>query len=158
MGTTVKAELSYGYQLKGREGEWFVREIHSEDSDEYGLNVDWLDAEDEDDFVGVATARLLVSVGFTETDYAVEGFFDRKREALARLGVCFEHTGYEAGDLLLVTKQLGAYLGETEAVDPATLVAEVNEMVAERLRNALSVLGLTPLQEQPAWFLTAYMG
>jgi len=62
-------------------------------------------------------------------------------------------------DLLLVTKQIGAYLGNAEVIDPAILVAEGERGDADaRLRSALAVLGLTPVQEQPAWLLTAYRG
>jgi hypothetical protein len=159
MGTTIKAELSYGYRLQGDDGRWLVREVHPEDSDEWGLNLDWYEAdEDEDNFDDEAEKRLLASVGFTETDYNVDGYFDRQRAAKSRLGVRLDRTGYEAGDLMLVTTQYGAYLGEAEPIDPAVLAAETSGPADERLRNALAVLGLTPLQEQPAWLLTAYRG
>lgn len=157
MGVTVKADLSYGYRLQGSDGQWLVREVHPEDADEYGLNLDWFD-DDEDYFDGTAKRRLLASVGFTETDYDVDGYFDRLNAAEERLGVQLERTGYEGEDLLLVTKQLGAYCGEAEEIDPAVLAAEASGEAGERLRNALAVLGLTPLQEQPAWLLTAYRG
>lgn len=156
MGITIKAELSYGYLLQGDEGRWLVREVHPEDSNEWGLNLDWLD--DEDSFDDAAEKRLLASVGFTETDYLVDGYFDRQDAAKAQLGVKLERTGYEAGALALVTKQIGAYLGEAEEIDPGVLTAEAAGGAGERLRNALTVLGLTPLQEQPAWLLTAYRG
>jgi hypothetical protein len=156
MGISVKAELSYGYRLQGGDGEWLVRESHPEDGDEWGLNLDWID--DDDSFDDVAEKRLLASAGFTETDYTADGYFDRRDAAKALLGVTLERTGWEAGDLLLVTKQLGAYCGEAEEIDPAVLAAEAGSGAGERLRAALAVLGLTPLQEQPAWLLTAYRG
>lgn len=156
MGTTIKAELSYGYRLQGGDGEWLVREVHPEDSDDWGLNVDWLD--DDDRFDEVAEKRLLASVGFTESDYTVDGYFERRDAAKAQLGVELERSGYEAGDLLLVTKQIGAYCGEAEVVDPAVLVAEAGGYADRRLRSALTVLGITPLQAEPAWLLTAYRG
>jgi hypothetical protein len=156
MGTTIKAELSYGYRLQGGDGEWFVREVHPDDSDLWGLNLDWLD--DEDAFDDVAEKRLLASVGFTETDYTADGYFERQDAAKVRLGVALERTGWEAGDLLLITKQIGAYCGEAEPVDPAVLAAEAGSDADARLRSALAVLGLTPVQEQPAWLLTAYRG
>jgi hypothetical protein len=157
MGITIKAELSYGYRLQGDDGRWLVREVHPEDSDEWGLNLDWYD-EAEGEFDDAAERRLLASVGFTETDYTVEGYFDRRRAAKSQLGVRLDRTGYEAGDLMLVTTQFAAYLGEAEPIEPAMLVAETGGQADERLRNALAVLGLTPLQEQPAWLLTAYRG
>ena len=161
MGTTIKAELSYGYRLQGSDGEWLVREVHPDDSDLWGLNLDWFDNEDgdEDNFDEAAKRRLLATVGFTETDWRVDGYHDRQRAAEDRLGVQLERTGYEAEDLLLVTKQIGAYLGNAEVIDPAILVAEGERGDADaRLRSALAVLGLTPVQEQPAWLLTAYRG
>lgn len=158
MGTTIKAELSYGYRLQGGDGEWLVHEVHPEDSDDWGLNLDWLNDEDEDRFDDAAKRRLLASVGFSETDYNVDGYFDRQRAAEAQLGVELERSGYEAEDLLLVTKQFGAYLGEAEEIDPVVLAAEAGGGAGERLRNALAVLGLTPLQAEPVWLLTAYRG
>jgi hypothetical protein len=157
MGTTIKAELSYGYRLQGGDGEWLVREVHPDDSDEWGLNLGWFN-EDEDNFDEAAGRRLLASVGFTETDYTVDGYFDRRDAAEALLGVALERTGWEANDLLLVTKQISAYLGDAETIDPAVLVAEAGGDADARLRSALAVLGLTPTQEQPAWLLTAYRG
>lgn len=157
MGTTIKAELSYGYRLQGSDGQWLVREVHPDDSDEWGLNLDWFD-EDEGSFDEAAGRRLLASVDFTETDYTVDGYFDRQRAAEGRLGVKLERTGYEAEDLLLVTKQIGAYVGEAETIDPDVLAAEAGGEADARLRSALAVLGLTPLQAQPAWLLTAYRG
>jgi hypothetical protein len=157
MGTTIKAELSYGYRLQGSGGEWLVSEVHPEDSDDWGLNLDWFD-EDEDSFDETAGRRLLASVGFTETDWRVDGYHDRQRAAEERLGVQLERTGYDAEDLLLVTKQIGVYCGEAEAIDPAVLAAEAGGDADVRLRSALAVLGLTPVQKQPAWLLTAYRG
>lgn len=158
MGTITKAELSYGYRLQGGDGAWLVREVHPEDSDEWGLNVDWITEDDEDNFDEIAKQRLLASVGFTETDYHVDGCHDRLRAAEKRLGVKLERTGWEANDLLLVTKQYSAYCGEAEPIDPAVLAAEAGGDADACLRSALAVLGLTPVQEQPAWLLTAYRG
>jgi hypothetical protein len=158
MGTITKAELSYGYRLQGGDGQWLVREVHPEDSDEWGLNVDWITEDDEDNFDEIAQQRLLASVGFIETDYNVDGFFGRQRAAEERLGVKLERTGWEFNDLLLVTKQIGAYLGEAETVDPAALAAEEASDAGDRLRSALAVLGMTPVQEKPAWLLTARKG
>lgn len=160
MGTTIKAELSYGYRLQGSDGRWLVAEVHPEDSDDRGLNLPWFDGGEDgfNSFDDAAKNRLLASIGFTETDWQADGYFDRQREAEARLGVKLERTGWEAEDLLLVTRQVGAYLGDAEVVDPAVLAAEASADTDERLRTALAVLGLTPLQEQPAWLLTAYRG
>lgn len=159
MGVTTKAELSYGYRLRANGGEWLVKEVHPDDSDEYGLNLDWLSEDDEDEFEDKATERLLAALAdFTETDWRADGYFDRQREAKARLGVAFETTGWEGEDLLLVTKQYGAYLGEAEQIDPAALLAVSDDAAGERLRKALEVLGMTPLQERPTWLLTAYRG
>jgi hypothetical protein len=157
MGTTIKAELSYGYRLQGSDGQWLVREVHPDDSDKWGLNLDWFKA-DGDGFDEAAKRRLLASVGFTETDYEVDGYFERERAAEEQLGVQFERTGWEAESLLLVTKQIGAYPSGAETIDPAVLAEEAGGDADERLRNSLTVLGLTPLQEQPAWLLTAYRG
>lgn len=156
MGMITQGELSYGYRLQGSDGTWLVREVHPEDSDEWGLNVDWLD--DEDSFDRAAKDRLLASVGFTGADYQADGYYDRRTAAEERLGVKLERTGWEAEDLLLITRQFTAELGEAQAIDPAVLLAEVQGDADEKLRQALAVLGLTPLQEQPAWLLTAYRG
>ncbi|SOE25676.1 hypothetical protein [Streptomyces sp. OK228] len=151
MGQSTNGILVYGYDLAGGDAEWKVREVG-----EYGeLRLDWLDVE-ENDFESAAEKRLMASVGFTETDYMVDGFFDREREAEARLGVEFK--SYCSGEYPMYTlaakgSVLTAYRGDCKHVD-----FTVSPEWDDKLRDALAVLGMTPTQEQAQWLLCSWWG
>lgn len=157
MGVSTSAKLIYGYRLK-TEDDWLVKEIHGPDSDEWGLNLPWL--VESDDFQDKAEERLREAVGYVEGDFNADpdGWRQRLREADAKVGVKFEAGGYEYGDLFLATKTYRADLGEVEAVTPGGLLVMSGPTANDRLRRALEVLGVTPLQESPAWLLTACRG
>src|SRR5689334_19418711 len=78
MGISTNAYLMYGYPLGDPSEGWT------------GLKdpPSWLD--DADDLESEVESRLLKSVGFMETDYMVPGYFDRKKAALAPIGVTIE--------------------------------------------------------------------
>lgn len=153
MGQSTNGILAYGYNLGGGDGEWQVAE-----ADEYGgLTVDWLDPESED---GVETAieeRMLASVGFTEQwQPGIDGYFDRKKAAEARLGVELE--SYCSGDypmyLLAATGSVQtAYRGDC---DPASF--DIDPSWDGKLAAALAALGMTPTQDQAKWLLCSYWG
>lgn len=164
MGNSARAKLMYGYRLGGGDGEWEVNEV-----DEYGsldtARFAWLPAADEDDeeddFITEAEKHLLVTIaGFTETDWRVDGYFQREREAKARLGVAFEsHCSGESPMYVLATTKISAEWGEVEAVDFAALTQQaVDERWDAKLATALRALGITPKQEQPGWLLCSYWG
>lgn len=151
MGVSTNAILLYGYNLGGCEGEWKVRE-----TDEYGaLVLDWYDWDHEDGFIGQAENRLLAASGFTETDWRADGYFDRRREAENALGVEF---GFYCSDncpmYALATHMTTVSRGNIEQIDPDAMIrGPVEHGWDAKLRNALTVLGLTPTQEQAAWLL-----
>lgn len=151
MSTSTNGILAYGYDLAGGDAEWKVREVG-----EYGeLELGWLDEED-DDFWTVAEKRLLAAAGFTETDYTVDGYWDREREAEARSGVEIE--SYCSGDysmLMLAARGsiMTAHRGDCKPVD-FTVAPDWDD----KLRAALEVLGLTPTQERAQWLLCSYRG
>jgi hypothetical protein len=157
MGSSPNGILAYGYALGGADG-WNIREV-----DEYnGIDPDkvtWYD-EDDDDFVTQAEKRLLVASGFTETDWQAEGYFDRKREAVARVGVEFRYHGNH--DYLrhsLVTKTITVEWGDAKVLDLSALLAESAEHGwDDKLAAALTALGITPTQEKPGWLLCTYYG
>lgn len=157
MSTSTNGILAYGYDLAGGDAEWKVGEVG-----EYGeLKLGWLDEED-DDFWTVAEKRLLAAAGFTETDYTVDGYWDREREAEARSGVEIE--SYCSGDysmLMLAARGsiMTAYRGDCHTVDMVALVEapSVNGW-DDKLRAALEVLGLTPTQERAQWLLCSFWG
>lgn len=98
MGMSSRARLVYGYALGGDEDSegWLI-----EEASEYGeWEPDW---QGEDGITEAAEARMLASVGFTETDWEVDGYFDRQREAKDRLGVKFVHHGGEWSCVVLAT-------------------------------------------------------
>lgn len=155
MGVSTDGILVYGYNLGGDEGGWEVAE-----AGEYGeWEPTWLDEEDPDT-VGDAERVLLASVGFTEDDWRVDGYFDRKKEAEGRLGVELE--SYCSGDYpmyLLAAHKIVVKRGYVKTVD----FAELDRLRVEqdwdgKLQQALAALGVTPKQTEPAWLLASYWG
>lgn len=156
MGSSPTAILAYGYDIGGAE-DWKIRE-----AGEYGdPTVAWYnDDEDADGFVTQAENRLLVASGFTETDWQVDGYHARKREAENRLGVTFRYyCSFEYSSYVLATKVITVDWGETELLDLPKLMAEPAEQGwDDKLAAALCVLEITPNQERPGWGLYAFYG
>jgi hypothetical protein len=159
MSTSTNGILAYGYDLGGDE-EWKLQ-----DAGEFGEfpDLDWYDpeSEDGDDFQTAAETRLLATIaGFTETDWQADGYFDREREAKARLGVEFDTYCSDSYPMfLLATKVITVYRGSTEVIDMADLAAApAREGWDDKLRAALDALGLKPTQQQAKWLLCSYWG
>ncbi|GGW98962.1 hypothetical protein [Streptomyces chartreusis] len=158
MGMSTNAMLVYGYHLGSDDGGWLVRGVG-----EYGElpTLSWHQSESDDaDFGTDVELRLLASVGFTETDWSADGYYDRKREAEARLGVELEfHCSGDYPMYLLTAKSITAYRGDAKEIDFAALQAETEQAGADaKLRAALEALELRPTQEQPRWLLCSYWG
>ncbi|MFF0166806.1 hypothetical protein [Streptomyces prasinus] len=159
MGQSTNGMLAYGYDLGGEE-EWKIRE-----AGEYGElpELDWFnpDNEDGDGFQEAAERHILAQLAdFTETDWRADGYFDREREAKARLGVEFDT--YCSGDYpmyLLAAKVITVYRGSVEHIDMEALAVEP-EMNGwdEKLHAAVQALGITPAQDKPKWVLCSYWG
>lgn len=154
MGSSPRARLVYGYEFGGDEDGWAV-----EEAGEYGeWNPPWL-TEDGDDLISDAEKVLLASVGFTETDWEAEGYFDRQRAAEARLGVEFTAHGGEYSCWALVCHEVTVEWGEVAQLDLASLMASVGEGGWDaKLAAAVDALGARPKQERPAWLLLAFWG
>jgi hypothetical protein len=154
MGMNPRAKLVYGYALGGDEGGWEVQE-----AGEYGQwEPDWLNAEN-DDLITDAEKVLLASVGFTETDWEAEGYFDRQRAAEKRLGVTFVPHGGEFSCWALVCHEITVEWGEAAEVDLTSLMAAVGEGGWDaKLAAAVEALGATPKQGRPSWLLLAFWG
>ncbi|GGW15807.1 hypothetical protein GCM10018980_51460 [Streptomyces capoamus] len=160
MGQSTNAMLVYGYHLGGGDSDWLVQ-----DAGEFGElpALDWYNADDEDgdDFITAAEKRLLAQLAdFTETDWQVDGYFERERAAKARLGVEFEsHCSGDYPMYLLIAKGITAYRGGVKPIDFVALQAEVTQADADaKLRAALDALGLRPTQERAQWLLCSYWG
>jgi hypothetical protein len=160
MGQSTNAVLVYGYNLGGGEIDWLVEEVDGEFGE---LRLDWFNGEDEsgeNDFIEAAEKRLLQAAGFTETDWRADGYFERKREAEARIGVEFE--SYCSGEYPIYT--LAAHVITVHRGDCELLnLDELARMPSdngwdEKLASALHTLGLTPKQPEPAWLLVSYWG
>lgn len=159
MGQSTNGVLAYGYDLGGGDGDWKIEEVG-----EYGeWEPEWLEVdedEDSEDLITQAGERLMASVGFTETDWHADGFFDREKAAKARLGVEFE--SYCSGDYpmwLLAAHKITVYRGDCEPID----FAELEKLRAEgdwdtKFAHAVQVLGITPKQAKPGWLLVSYWG
>lgn len=159
MGVSTDAILAYGYDLGGDEDGWKVRE-----AGEYGeLELDWLGEEDEDyeGFGEAAMARIRAAAGFTETDWQAEGYYDRKHAAEKLAGVEIEtYCSDEAPMYLLAAKVHTVARGSIK--DAAALMAGADDATRQewdaKLAAAVTALGMTPVQEKPAWLLCSYWG
>jgi hypothetical protein len=158
MGTSTDAILFYGYNLGSSEDEWHIEEA-GEDGE---WEPDWYDAKDgdDDDIVTAAENRLLASVGFTESDWRVDGYYERKGHAEARVGV--ELDSHCSGDFpiyFLAAHKIVARRGYAEEIDLTQLEASrVEQDWDGKLRAAVEALGITPKQAGPKWLLVSYWG
>lgn len=153
MGVSTDAMLLYGYDLGSGE-EWKIEGV-----DQYGvLERAWLGEDDE--FSEAAMRVLLASIGFTETDWQVEGFFRRQREAEERLVVSLEsHCSDEYPMWVLAAQKVVASRGTALVVDFAELDAQRQAGDwDDKLRAALEALGITPTQAEPCWLLASNWG
>lgn len=152
MGQATDGLLVYGYDL-GCSDEWKVREV----SGEYGeLAAPWYE-DDGGDFASAAQAALRVAVGFTETweTRTGDGYFTREREADQRVGVEIETYCSDSYPMyVLCAAKLTAARGEI--IDTTEKLSADRSAWDERLAWAFKALGLTPLQEKPAWLLCSY--
>lgn len=156
MGTSTNAMLVYGYDL-GSDDEWKLE--GAGEYGEYDFNAhDWY-GEDEG-FEESVEVKLLAAHGFTETDWQVDGYYQRQRAAKAAMGV--EVVAHCSGDYpmhVLAARRITASRGECKAVDFDALNREAAEGgYDEKLRAALAALGLTPKQERARWLLCSYWG
>lgn len=153
MGQSTNGMLVYGYNFGGEEGGWQLAEV-----DEYEpWEPEWMG---DDDVISAAGERLLASVGFTETDYKAEGYFDRKKAAEDRLGVEFD--SFCSGDYpmwVLAADVTTVYRGDVKEIDFAALeqAREDGDWDA-KLAAAVQALGVTPKQDGPKWLLVSYWG
>jgi hypothetical protein len=158
MGSSSSAVLAYGYDLGGEDEGWKFAECG-----EFGElpPLPWHQPYDEggpdEDFDDAVMRRLLAEVaGFTEvwSPGAAPGFMDRRHQAAARLDVSIETYGYHNGSSLLVAHALSVGDFGARAL-PRGFAAVDYAAWDSALAGALSALGLTPLQEQPAWILAS---
>lgn len=152
MGTSNYAHLVYGYDIGGGDDEF---RLHNLDEDGC-LKVSWLgDDRDGDCDSEDIENRLLVAHGFTETEYWVPGFWDRKRQAEQEIGVSIEYCGNDSySSYLLAACKVTTY-GGPEAVDLIDLeLQRVQGGWDRKLAWALEALEFLPKQEHPSWFLT----
>lgn len=152
MGMSADGILAYGYNLGGDNDGWAI-----EETDEYGgWEPEWSDGEE---IAECMTARLLASVGFTETNWRAEGYYDRKREAEQKVPELVIYCSHDYPEFVLAAFSVRVYQGHTQAIDFAALEQRrIEEDWDGRLRQALEVLGVTPKQEQPQWLLASRWG
>lgn len=159
MGVSTDAILFYGYNLGGGDSEWEI-----EGTGQYGdFAADWHDPEDEDSdgFAEDANNRLRVMVGgFTETDWQVDGYWERQREADQRVGVeVSSHCSAEYPVYYIAACAITAWRGSPKRIDFAKLEAERAEGDwDQKLAVALEALGMTPKQAKPQWLLVSDWG
>ncbi len=139
MGSSSTGKLAYGHIL----GENFGYEYDQPRPDWYDESEGWRES---------AHRALLASVGFTETEWRIDGYFDRKREAEKQLGVELEEYGTDGyrGYILAAAVHRADDYG-AEEVDIA-----VPEGADEKLAHAAKVLGIEDVQ--PGWILASFYG
>jgi hypothetical protein len=148
MGSHAYARLGYGYDLGDTDsGDGLFDDIEA---------LTWYDED-----LGLeesAEKVLLAAVGFTEDDYMVDGYFERRRDALKKFGsIHFQHYGNSisgyTGALLFVGQSLSInWVQEIE-------LPVITDEHREQLKWALKVLGLDPDRtEQPGWLLATHYG
>lgn len=151
MGQSTDALLMYGYDL-GDPEQWKIKGVGEYDSWE----PDWLD--ESDGLIESAAVKLRAAAGFTETDWWAEGFFARRKEADARIGVeIVSHCSHEFRMYVLAAHEIRAWRGEPKFFD----LSELSPLTVEadkRLASALKVLGFRPEQERPQWILASDWG
>lgn len=154
MGVSTNGILAYGFDLGGGDGDWKIQE-----AGEYGeWTPEW--ANGEDTTVTCAEAKLLESVGFTETDWRADGYFNRQRNAEARVGVEFKsHCSDSCKMYVLAACTVTAHRGSAQEIDFAALEQQrLAEDWDGKLKRACEVLGITPNQSEPKWLLVSYWG
>jgi len=157
MGTSTNGVLAYGYDLNNGDG-WLIQEVG-----EYGEpRLDWYDdSEEAEGFVTQATEKLLADVaGFTETDWRIDGYFDRKREAERLLGVEFEHYCHSEYPMyVLAAHVITVHRGDSKLLYLDELAADPERKGWNaKLAAAVAALGITPKQTEPGWILCSYWG
>lgn len=170
MGRCATAKLLYGYHLWD-ENEWaFETVTEGEWGHMAAATSPWLTDEQAEnweslyhggDLEELFETRLLAELaGFTETDWRVDGYHQRRREAEERIGVRFVHHGYEYRSVALVVGEtIDADWGDVKVIDPEKLLATTNSLVLNRrLDAALATLALKPRQQRAEWLLTAHYG
>lgn len=159
MGSNPSAHLAYGYDLGSEE------DFKAAERGEYGSpKLPWYDTDDEDDedddseptgdFPELAERVLLESIGFTETDWSADGYFERERAAKARLGVEFTFSGGDVPGWILIASgsEQSVDWAETILLNPAELAMARTDWDA-KLAAALATLGITPTQDGPGWIV-----
>lgn len=138
MGMSPEAHIGFGVPL------W--------DSDD---DPDWI-PEDAEDPAGWVEKKLLASVGFTETDWRADGYFQRRREAERKVGVKVEYGGtwdYTTYILVVADSHVENEWGQVTEVKAQH---EDHLHACKLIADALKALG-APAQE-PAWLLWAFYG
>lgn len=158
MGTSTDAILAYGYDL-GAEENLQAREAQESEGNPYGyLKTAWYDAENEEMDEGIVERMTRVLYEAIPGAPAVEYAWECEDPVKEHYGVWFQsHCSGEYAMWILTTSVTRAYRGSPKPVDTFVLEREpVEEGWDGKLETALRVLGITPLQEKPAWLLASY--
>lgn len=134
MGASNSGILVYGHDL----GEDWGFDWEAPKPDWYVEDLGWQES---------AENALLAALGFTETDWQADGYYERKHEAQKKLAVEFVRYSYECSWVFLAAVKFSAYQGGPEQVD-----VTVPEGADEVLAWAVETLGLT-VEGGPRWLL-----
>jgi hypothetical protein len=145
MSSSPSGHLVYGFHL-GSGGDWQIKE---KTGDEFWSQLDlpWYDAEAED------------SPRFPE---ALSDRIDEVKAKEIAPGLDLVFGGdcqWDENDLYLVIHEIIAYDGGPKTVDPAWMDREPwAQEWQTKLKAACARIGITPIDEHPAWFLVSSYG
>jgi hypothetical protein len=152
MGVSPVAILAYGYDLGGDEGGWNV-----EEADKYGeLSLSWWDRDNDDEdlqcFREAATPLLVEAFGMDQ-----KGILWGEDSLLPVKIITHNHIDFPMH--IVATKHISAFSGiPRNLMDDFVPREQFIRMKWDAdLRKACAALGITPIQEQPAWILASHL-
>jgi hypothetical protein len=154
-GSTADGIVAYGFDLGGGYADWKIKEIDEEGN----LKLPWLDESDGDEIEALFLDHLVHESG-TAPDPDAPNYSALLREAVTVLGIQVVAYGdLDEPSYLLATRSIDTCLSACVALNLAVMQSEVRGGDYNRkLQEACAALGITPLQEQPAWLLVSDFG
>lgn len=161
MGMHPKGKVFYGYDVGGGEGDWKFTQAQESDTNPYGyLKTPWYDPEGDQDGEDVRELITKVLYDAIPGAPAVEYDWQRDEPVKEHYGVWLEsHAHCDYPSYVLITHETTACQGDAVLLDLTELAATAQrEDWDGKLAQALEVLQVTPIQEEPGWLLATDWG
>lgn len=147
MSTDVDALLVYGYDLGGP-GRWNLRGVDRDQAPNFSW---WNPVTGEDGGFMEATAEALQNYRRTNLDAIVGGL------SVVWYGSEVKWTGFDVGYMLAAT-HYSSYFSHALPISPEAIVQHDRDKWDRQLEQALTILDIHPLQQEPRWLLAASHG